>query len=282
MDRITKQTIALELRNYCLQFESQNKAAATLKNISVAYVSQMINGQWDKISDEKWRSVAKQLGIDKDEWVIIPTSTLTDLTAIYQDAAENALVMAVISKSSAGKTESAKHYIGKNKNVAIISCEDYGKRVFMIEILAAIGVDARGLSSYEMSKLLVKHAMEIKELVLIFDEADKLNDKCICLFITLYNKLEGNCGIVLQATKRLRKKFEAGLRNIAPGYEEAYSRLGSNFIEVEENTTSDFYNIIKANGITAEETIYQIINDSQGDIRRIKRLVYAYKKEGAI
>ena len=118
--------------------------------------------------------------------------------------------------------------------------------------------------------------------LIILDEADKLNDKCICYFISLYNNLEDKCGIVLQATQRLKKKFESGLRNIAPGYEEAFSRIGSRFVPIQENNEQDFYQIIKANGITTPDNIYSIINDCDGDIRRIKRLVYAYRQEGNI
>ena len=49
---LDKQGIVDRLREYCGRYESQNKAAASLKGVSAATISQMINGNWDLIKDE--------------------------------------------------------------------------------------------------------------------------------------------------------------------------------------------------------------------------------------
>jgi hypothetical protein len=62
MELIKKQNITNSLRSYCERYESQNRAAASMKGVSAATVSQMLNGNWDLIKDEMWRNVASQTG----------------------------------------------------------------------------------------------------------------------------------------------------------------------------------------------------------------------------
>lgn len=40
--------------------------------------------------------------------------------------------------------------------------------------------------------------------LIILDEADKLTDQVLYFFISLYNQLEGHCGIILTATSFLQ------------------------------------------------------------------------------
>ena len=47
-----KQQIADQLRAYCGQKGSQNKAANSLNGVSSATVSKILSGQWDTIADD--------------------------------------------------------------------------------------------------------------------------------------------------------------------------------------------------------------------------------------
>ena len=49
MENLKKQQIANALRTYCERYASQNKAANSLKNVSAATISQMLNGNWELI-----------------------------------------------------------------------------------------------------------------------------------------------------------------------------------------------------------------------------------------
>lgn len=278
MTNNAKQQIADDLRKFVQNYDSQNKAAEGLKNISVANVSNMLNGKWDKISDEKWRTVEKQLKLN--DWEIVPTTAFSELTEFYNDAAQDSLVFALISKAASGKSLAARQFKGERKNVSVVTCEAYTRRVLMIEILNGFGVDVTGLSTYAMSIKLVNHVLETKSPLIVLDEADKLNVDCICYFISLFNHIEDKCGIIMQATQVLEDNFRTGLVTNRRGYRETYSRLGCKFIHIEENTTKDFYNIIKANGVENDNDIYKIINDCDNDLRRIKKLVIKEKKKG--
>ena len=44
MESIKKESISNALRTYCERYESQNKAANSLKGVSAATISQMVNG----------------------------------------------------------------------------------------------------------------------------------------------------------------------------------------------------------------------------------------------
>ena len=68
MNRIKKEQITNLLLEYCERYESQSKAAKSLKDVSGATVSQMINKNWDLISDVMWRNVAKQIGYREHAW----------------------------------------------------------------------------------------------------------------------------------------------------------------------------------------------------------------------
>ena len=57
-----KQVIAKKLASYCEMKGSQNKAAATLEGVSSATISQILNGNWELISDEMGRSISVQIG----------------------------------------------------------------------------------------------------------------------------------------------------------------------------------------------------------------------------
>ena len=53
MKKTEKQAIAEKLQAYVESKESQNKAAKTLKGVSPATVSQVLNGNWELISEDE-------------------------------------------------------------------------------------------------------------------------------------------------------------------------------------------------------------------------------------
>ena len=56
MQNEQKQQIADQLRAYCEQKGSQNKAANSLNGVSSATISKVLSGQWETIADEMWRT----------------------------------------------------------------------------------------------------------------------------------------------------------------------------------------------------------------------------------
>ncbi len=135
-----KQAIADSLRSYVATKGSQNQAARTLRQVSGATISQVLNGNWDLISDEMWRTIASQIGHDANGWQVIPTEGYNRMYHLLRDAQQNALVLAVTGDAGCGKSQAVKQYAAENQNVIVLSCSEYwNRKLFLNELLRALG-----------------------------------------------------------------------------------------------------------------------------------------------
>lgn len=191
---------------------SQNALANSMNGVSSATLSQMRNHKWENIADDMWRKVAAQLGVSSDVWTFADTRNSTDLMQFFADSKNYSLVLAITGKAGAGKTETAKKFSTENKNVFLLSCNEYwDKRWFLRELLGKMGKDHAGMTMPEMMHKAVQILKSIESPLIILDEADKLADNVLLFFITLYNELENHCGIVLMATYFLEKRIRGAL-----------------------------------------------------------------------
>lgn len=286
MEIIKKQNIASALATYCERYESQTRASNSLKNVSPATISQMLNGKWDLIKDEMWRNVAAQIGYKDDKWEAVETSGYKRMMKVLSDAQDSALVMGICGDAGTGKTFACKQYAMRNRQVYHLCCSEYwNKKVFLSELLLSMGRDFTGYSISEMMQEAVRCLKMQDRPLIILDEADKLNDNVLYFFITLYNQLEDECGIVLCATSHLEKKLKRGVKLAKKGYSEIWSRLGRKCVPLKGVTAADIAKICETNGITSSADIDDVIADSESDLRRVKRRVHAIcsqkKKEEA-
>lgn len=276
---IEKTNISAALREYCAQKGSQNKAANSLDGVSSATISKMLAGDWELINEVMWRSVAAQIGYAKKSWNIVETRNYRALQTIFADAQENSLVFAIHGESGFGKSCAAGIYAENNANVFVLSCAEYwNRKMFLSELLKSMGRISTNETVAVMMQTIINALKKMETPLIIIDEADKLNDKVLTFFITLYNSLEDHCGIILMATNYLEKLVENGLRQNKKGYKEIFSRIGRKFIKLEDTSTDDVVSICVANGVTDKPTIKKIIEDCDGDLRRVKRKVHAALK----
>jgi DNA transposition AAA+ family ATPase len=282
MTNETKQQIKSKLADYCARYESQNKAANSLKGVSSATISQVLNDNWSLISDEMWRKIGTQIGYSTDAWEIVETRDFRLLNALLTDAQQNSNVFAVTGDAGTGKTFTLRQFASENKRVFLLSCNEYwNRKMFLMELLGAMGKDYSGYTVGEMMFEAVKGLKVMDQPSIFLDEADKLTDNVLYFFITLYNQLEDHCGIVLVATSHLEKRIKRGIKLNKKGYTEIYSRIGRKFIELKGVGSSDVRAICAANGIDSQITIKEIYQDSEGDLRRVKRRIHAYKQQQA-
>ena len=267
------------LEKFIVQKGSQNQVAAGMPGVSAGTLSQMRNHNWDLISDEMWRKVAKYVGVAASGWNYAETRNSKELMLFFNDSQQFSLVMAITAKAGAGKSETAKKYESENKNVFLLSCNEYwDKRWFLRELLSKMGKDHAGMTLPEMMHKAVLMLKSLEKPIIILDEADKLADNVLLFFITLYNALEDHCGIVLMATNFLEKRIRRGVAMEKKGYREIYSRVGLRFIELENTSYSDVEKICKANGIEDPAIIRTIAKDCDGDVRRVRRLIFSHKR----
>lgn len=280
MENLKKQQIANALRTYCDRYASQNKAANSLKNVSAATISQMLNGNWELIKDDMWRNVATQIGYKDEKWAAVETSNYLRMLELLNDVKANSLVMGITGDAGTGKTFTCKQYAESNKQVYLLCCNEYwNRKLFLTELLTALGRDYTGFTVGEMMNEAVRVLKMQESPLIILDEADKLSDQVLYFFITLYNQLEDECGIVLCATSHLEKRILRGIKLNKKGYNEIWSRLGRKCVKLKGVTAADVAAICEINGITDRARVESVIADCESDLRRVKRRVHAENRK---
>lgn len=280
-----KDQIRENLRAYTARYASQNKASGSLKSVSVAVISKVLNGKYDNISDEMWRNIASQVARVKETgWQIVETPAYQEIQYALDDAQRWRNVTWVVGEAGCGKTTTAHLYTDKNRDVFYILCsEDMKKGDFVREIAQKAGIRTEGHNIREVWNLILDDIIQMERPLLIFDEADKLTEPVFHYFISMYNKLEDKCGIVFMSTDYIKRRIERGLRYRKPGYKEFYSRIGRKYFELEETTANDVYSICVANGVQDKKKIEEIIRDTEScdfDLRRVKKAVHRTKRMG--
>ena len=276
-----KTDIKARLKDFCDKAGSQNKASKFLNGVSSATISQIINDKTELIADDMWRNIDNQLKskTTATSWQIVETVDFKRLFKLFNDAQTFQNVFGIVGDAGTSKTTAIKKYTQDHDNVFSLSCSEYwNKKHFLQELLQVMGRDFNGLTVSEMMHEAITQCLKRENPLIILDEADKLTDAVLYFFITLYNKLEDNCGIILIATNHLKKRTERGLRINKKGYNEIYSRIGRKFIELNGVTSTDVQQICLANGINDASIIKKVWEDCEGDLRRVKRKLHAIKQ----
>lgn len=277
-----KDAICGKLQAYVAKYPSQTKAAGSLKNISVGTVSNILNGLYDKISDDMFRNVASQVGNINTDWQIVETGAYQEITEVLSDAQRWRNVTWIVGEAGCGKSTTARVYMQEHREVFYVLCsEDMKKGDFVREIARTVGIRTEGCNIREVWGLILDDIIQMDAPLLVFDEADKLTEPVFHYFISLYNKLEEKCGVVFLSTDYITKRVGNGLKYKKPGYKEFYSRIGRKFYELEPTEASDVYAICTANGVTEQKDIDGVIKESAAcdfDLRRVKKSIHKVRR----
>lgn len=283
LKRQEKDAIRESLQAYVAKYPSQTKAAGSLKNISVGTVSNILNGLYEKISDDMFRNVASQVkNINTPGWQIVETGAYQEITGVLSDAQRWRNVTWVVGEAGCGKSTTSRVYLQEHKEVFYILCsEDMKKGDFVREIARTVGIRTEGCNIREVWSLILDDIIQMDAPLLVFDEADKLTEPVFHYFISLYNKLEEKCGVVFLSTDYIAKRISNGLKYQKPGYKEFYSRIGRKFYELEPTDANDVYTICTANGVTEKKDIDCVIKEAAScdfDLRRVKKSIHKVKR----
>lgn len=285
MSKLTKnekERIQEGLRQYVAKFPSQNKAAQSLTGTSSATVSSVLQGKWESISDEMWRNLGAQLGLNgSPDWQVVETKAYQEMVFAMTDAQGVKNVTWVVGEAGCGKTTTAKLFAQEHGEVFYILCsEDMKKSDFIREIAKRIGQKTEGYSVRELLDRIIDDLVQMDAPLLLFDEADKLPERVFHYFIDLYNRLEDKCGMVFLSTSYIKRRMSMGLRYNKCGYNEIHSRIGRKFFELEQTSAHDVYAVCVANGITDKGKIAEVVKDSEDyefDLRRVKKSIHRVK-----
>ncbi len=279
MDKIA---IKEALRAYVDRHKSAKAAAATFTGISSATVSQILNDNWELISDDMWRNVAAQIRYTEGEWVIAPTTVYQKLTGFLADAQRSPKgIDAIVINSSKGKSITLDHYSQTHPNTYYLCCTRLmNVRVILKRMLKVMGKDTNG-TTIELMDNLVSHLQRESHPLFILDEVDKLKDEALEIFIDIENQLHKRCGLVFIATPYLKRRIDSGVDRGKRGFAELYSRMKRVFWDLnpdKKEFKKDVKAICTANGVHDEAVIAQFMNQCEGDYRVLADLVTAYKK----
>jgi len=272
--------ISNRLSDFVNRKGSQKKASVAL-DISNATISQILASKWESVSDEMWRKISVGIGGGMQEWTLVETVSVTERLLKFLDESQKlALVFGITANAGSGKSATIEHYVKHHENAFAISCNEYmEEKDFVLEIFKAMGREPNNTRIYPMTVELLNILKRTYYPVLILDEADKLKNRVLNFFITFYNQLEDICGINLIATSYLEKRIKNGAQNNTKGFREIHSRLGRKFIKLGEINYTDVYKICHANGVTDDKVIKNIFNDSENDLRRVKRKIIAEQRK---
>lgn len=282
-----KNEIRARLQEYAGRYPSQNKAAASLAGISAATFSALINGKYELISDEMFRRIDAQIGLQRnDEWVLCDTTLFRELSLTMRDAQDYANVAWAISPAGSGKTTTARAYAAANGNVFMVSCsEDMRRGDFIRELARVIGINVSDMSLRAALERVTQYLLTLDRPLLVFDEGDKLPDSVFYYFITIYNRLEGRCGMVFISTHYIRRRMDIGLSYNKKGYDEIHSRICRKFVELTPANEYEIAAVARANGLSDDKAVRAVVKDAAAcafDMRRAKREIHKQRRLAAL
>lgn len=270
MEATYKQNIANELKH--LVSKSSQERIANRAGVSGATINHMLNGKWDLIKSAMWSKVQNSLKIDF-EWNHFDTANYNDFIQLLTATQERNLSIAIAMKEGRSKSHSYKRFQRMNENVIYVECKNYWtKKTYVQALLTALGIKADGTVG-ELIESFIEQVSMLKNPLIIIDQADKLKDPQLDLFMDLYNDLEGRCAFVLSGVPSLSKRILRGVQRDKSGYREIYSRIGRSFITLPEISKKDVIGICAVNGITDADVQVEIFNSCEGDMRRVRRLI---------
>jgi plasmid maintenance system antidote protein VapI len=241
--------------------ESQSKVA-TKCGVSVATISNMVNGKWESISDSLWRKVAVSLGWRPDRWTTVETYNLRYVHGILADAQERSLWLAISDMAGAGKSRGAQTYFEQHRTTTYyLECDEWNKGEFIKRLARTLGISHLGCGTYYdlLDKIISEFAEKADQKpLIIFDQADKLRDAAVRCLITLFNGLEDRAGVVIMGVGHLSKKIRRSAELQVSGYDEILSRFGRVFLDLPGSPYADVAAICQANGLTDQPTIKMV------------------------
>lgn len=281
-----KQAIRAQLQAYVSKYPSQNKAVNSLTGTSAGTVNAVLNGKFDNISDEMLLRIRSQVApAGTSDWTLCETTAFRELTLLLEDAQHNQNVSWVVGSAGLGKTTAARAYAATHENVFHICCsEDMQRGDFIRELARVIGIRSNKESLRERLQIVTDSLKTLDRPLLIFDEGDKLMDSVFYYFISIYNALEGHCGILFLSTEYIKRRMENGLTYNKKGYDEIYSRVCRRFIDLTPASAHEVAALCRANGLDDERAIAEVVKDASTckyDLRRVKKAVHRSKKLAA-
>lgn len=256
---------------------SQSEAARQM-GLSAATVTNILKGKHESITGA-WSAVENWLGQAVEAWQAAETANFMTIQDLCAHAQRYGQSRAISFKPGSGKTFAAKYYAGNTPNTFYVAAVgDMSKKQFLAAICSAMGLQ----DSWRIADMLddiVDKLNLLEKPMLIVDEFDELDNKAMRVFKDLYNRCS-SCAFIMVGGLHLQKRIMQGVKLAKQSYQEIFSRLGGEFIGLEDTNLGTVKKVCKANGVDDESQIKAIFQQSKGDLRAVKALVEAVKIGG--
>lgn len=261
--------------------KSANEIARCLIGISGATISNMRNGKWQSISDEKWNLLANHILFSLPAETSL-FKTVYSILSICQIQKQTKVFLA---KAGSGKTFSCRHYANSNPEVYYVSCGQWSKKQFVDNLLNLFGENFEKLKISERVDILKSAITSKINPLLCIDEVDKLQNSALLFLIELYNYSYQFAGLFLCATEAFENRIVKNVKRQKAGFEELLSRFGGNFnkyIPYQEQEEKDLAAVCRLRGINDNDDIDNLIALSKNilhkyDLRILNNEINEYK-----
>lgn len=261
--------------------KSGNEISKSIPGISNATLSNMINGKWQSINEDKWRLIANFIKFE----IPAETSVFMKVSGLLNYCQKYKTTKVFLAEAGSGKTYTSRHYTNNNKEVYYVRCGQWSKNLFIERLIGAFGKDVAGIKTTERAEALKIFITEKNNPLLIIDELDKLQTPALLFLIELYNDINDFCGMLFCCTEAFKNRIIKSVRKGKDGFEELLSRFGGSFVEWEadqERKVLDMTAICRVRGINDEDEIFNIIAKSKNivnkyDMRILDEQIREYK-----
>lgn len=284
-----KMRIVEAIKEHRQHFPSDARHAKSL-DISPSVYTNLKQGNLDRqLSDAKWVSIARQLGItlrDEEAWQVVKTPTYTFITEQLEACQERSLSALLCDAPNIGKTFCAEHYAKTHKNVAYIDCSQVKtKRQLIRQLARAFGLNGSG-RYYDLYADLLYSLKMLESPLIILDEAGDLQYEAFLELKALWNATEYYCGWYMMGADGLRAKIKRNIDGEKVGYAEIFSRFGDSFRRVTPEHTADFEKfqlgqaMLVAQANVPQGVDYKALARRAGGLRRVYTEIMKARKYG--
>lgn len=262
MNTQTKLTISTEIQKLLSTKTNYQNQLSKKIGVSAAHLINIKDqNKWAQVSEKTWNKLAVFLGLSK-QWSVVGTTNFDWTIAACKEAQTNKGIIGVAGVSGYGKTTALKHYAANNPN-AFYKLTDYLERTgdFLRSTASVIGVDPTGSPRIVLQNI-VNKLNNMKDPLLIWDDAGKLSDNNFKNIQLLYDATEGNAGFIIAGTLSLKQYIDKMTLKGKAGFDELSRRI-------------EYWQILKApaieevkficdnQGITDEKAVYYIYNTAK-------------------
>lgn len=258
------------LQNHMKQLGLSQAKIATMLGVSPALISQYLKGIYtgDVASIDK--KVREMLGRAKDKAKdvkvdFVATTTAKDILDVCAMAHAMKDINLVIGEAGLGKTMALKQYAKTVENVVLIETDPtFSPKVLLVELCNKLGIVPSRNNHDNTTAIIEKLAGS--ERLLIIDEAELLNYKCLEIVRRIHDK--SGVGVILAGMPRLR----ANLRGKRGEYKQLYSRVG--FVcDLHDKLPDGDVALLSQAYIGTTEFNDVLIKASYGNARRLNKLL---------